>query len=116
MPKTKMMPVMEYRLMRQSMPILARMVFSSPVFGDPRIAQATPPTSGGTNSGSIPAAAISPFSGVSVRTTIQAKASPITTATAVPPVQATSEFARAKWTFALPSTAMKLAGEISDRR
>ena len=57
---------------------------------------ATPATSGGTNSGSIPALAISPFQGVLVRTTIQANANPIATASAVPPPQASIELANAR--------------------
>ena len=87
----------------------------SPVFGEPSNAQPTPATNGGTNSGSIPAVAISPFHGVLVRTTIQAKNSPITTATAVPPAQATSVLPSAKCTFSLPSTSMKLEIEIASR-
>jgi len=50
-----------------------------------------------------------------LRTTIQAKNSPITTATAVPPAQATSVLPRANWTFSLASTAMNLENEIASR-
>ena len=116
MPNTKMMPGMEYRFTRRSHPRRAMTVFSRPVLGDPRIAHATAPTSGGTNSGSIPAAPISALHGVSVRTVIQANARPMTTASTVPPVQATSEFHSAKWTLPLPSTRMKLAIDRSDAR
>ena len=56
------------------------MVLIRPVFGEPRIAQATPATSGGANSGRMLAAAMNPLNGVLVRTTIQENASPITTA------------------------------------
>ena len=56
------------------------MVLIRPVFGEPRIAQATPATSGGANSGRMLAAAIKPLNGVLVRTTIQENSSPITTA------------------------------------
>ena len=62
------------------MPIHLNMVLIRPVFGEPRIDQATPATSGGTNSGSMLAAAMKPLHGVLVRTTIQENASPITTA------------------------------------
>ena len=80
------------------------MVLSRPDFGEPRIDQATPATSGGTNSGSRLAAPMKPLHGVLVRTTIQEKARPIATASAVPPVQAISELASARWTLGLPST------------
>ena len=53
------------------------MVLISPVFGEPRMVQATPATSGGTNSGRMLAAAMKPLNGVLVRTTIQEKARPI---------------------------------------
>ena len=86
----------------------------SPVRGDPSITQATPATSGGTNSGSSPAVAITPLHGVFVRTTIQAKARPIETASAVPPVQAMSELASASPTLGLTSTDAKLLSEICD--
>ena len=90
------------------------MVLSRPDFGEPRIDQATPATSGGTNNGTRLAAPMKPFHGVLVRTTIQEKASPIATASAVPPVQAISEFASAWWTLALPSTLTKLSSERSN--
>ncbi len=63
--------------------------------GEARIAQATAATSGGTNSGSMLAAAMKPLHGVLVRTTIQEKPRPITTANAVPPPQAISELTSA---------------------
>ena len=56
------------------------MVLIRPVLGEPRMAQATPATSGGANSGRMLAAAMKPLNGVLVRTTIQENASPITTA------------------------------------
>ncbi len=65
-------------------------VLSRPVFGEPRIDHATPATSGGANSGRMLAAAMKPLNGVLVRTTIQENNSPIATAIAVPPPQATS--------------------------
>ena len=70
--------------------------------------QATPATSGGTNSGSMPALAIRPLHGVLVRTTTQANDSPIVTARTVPPPQAISEFASALPTFGLVATLRKL--------
>src|SRR5690242_13366196 len=94
--------------------MLASMVFMRPVFGEPRIAQATAATSGGTKSGSRPAVAISPFQGVLVRTTIQAKARPMARARAVPPVQATNELRSAEWTLGLASTAVKLSIDMSE--
>src|SRR6266581_691994 len=87
------------------------MVLIRPVLGEPRIAHATPATSGGANSGRILAAAMKPLNGVLVRTTTQENASPITTAIAVPPPQATSVLNSASPTFGLPSTVMKLAIE-----
>ena len=85
------------------------MVLMRPVFGEPRMLQATPATSGGANSGRMLAAAMKPLKGVLVRTTIQENASPITTAIAVPPPQAISVLKSASPTFGLPSTVMKLA-------
>src|SRR5215813_10089688 len=76
------------------------MVLMRPDLGEPRIDQATPATK--------------PRHGVLVRTTIQEKVSPITTASAVPPVQAISEFASAPWTLGLPRTWMKLASDRSN--
>ena len=111
MPKTKIMPDMVYKFTRTGSPRLVNTMLSNPVLGDPRIAHATPATSGGTNSGNMPIAAINPFAGVSVRTTIQAKNKPITTAIAVPPAQAISELASATCTFGLASTAMKLSSD-----
>src|SRR5665213_2341407 len=87
------------------------MVLMRPVFGEPRMLQATPATSGGANSGRILAAAMKPLQGVLVRTTIQENASPITTATIVPPPQAISVLKSASPTFGLPSTVTKLAIE-----
>src|SRR5438874_10817579 len=100
--------------MRQGRPAHPIMVLMSPDFGEPRIDQATPATSGGTNSGIRLAAAMKPLPGVLVRTTIQEKASPIATASAVPPAQATSELISARRTFGLPSTLTKLASERSN--
>ena len=83
----------------------------SPVLGEPRITHATPATSGGANSGSMLAAARNRVHGVLVRTTIQENASPITTATAVPPPQAISVLASASPTFGLVNTVVKLSTE-----
>src|SRR5215475_4923569 len=99
--------------MRQPRPAHPIMVLIRPDFGEPRIDQATPATSGGTNSGTMLAAPMKPLQGVLVRTTIQENASPIATASAVPPVQAISEFISARWTLGLPSTVTKLASERS---
>src|SRR3954447_19580105 len=71
--------------------------------------QATPATSGGANSGRTLAAAINPLNGVLVRTTIQENASPITTATSVPPPQAIKVLNSASATFGWASTTRKLA-------
>src|SRR5215472_4415197 len=100
--------------MRQLIPAHPSMVLMRPDFGEPRIDQATPATSGGTNSGIRLTAATKPRHGVLVRTTIQEKVSPIRTASAVPPVQAISELASALWTLGLPSTVRKLASERSN--
>ena len=81
--------------------MLARKVLSRPVRGEARIDQATAATSGGTNSGSMLAAAMKPLQGVLVRTTTQEKVRPMTTASAVPPPQAISELASARWTLGL---------------
>ena len=88
------------------------MVLSRPVFGEARIDHATAATSGGTNSGIMLTAEMKPLHGVLVRTTTQENVSPITTASAVPPPQAISELASARWTFGLPRTVMKF---VSDR-
>ena len=93
--------------MRKSMPIHLNTVLSRPVLGEPRMLQATPATSGGTNSGIMLAPAMKRLAGVLVRTTIQEKASPITTARTVPPPQAASALKKARWTFSLPSTSRK---------
>ncbi len=53
------------------------MVLMRPDFGDPRIDQATPATSGGTNRGTMLAAPMKPLHGVLVRTTIHENASPM---------------------------------------
>ena len=82
-----------------------------PVFGDPRMAHATPATKGGANSGRMLAAAIKPLNGVLVRTTIQENNSPITTAIRVPPPQAISVLASASATFGFASTVRKLVTE-----
>src|SRR4051812_46683116 len=97
--------------MRQSSPAHRMMVLISPDFGEPRIDQATPATSGGTNSGIRLAPPMNRRHGVLVRTTIHENASPIATASAVPPVQATSEFIKARWTLGLPRTVRKLSKE-----
>ncbi len=83
--------------------------------GEPRMVQAMPATSGGTNSGSSPARAMRPFQGVLLRTTIHAKARPIATAMAVPPLQATSVLSSATWTLPLASTALKLSSDSAER-
>ena len=93
------------------MPLHFSTVLSSPVLGEPRMPQATPATSGGTNSGIMLAPAMKPLKGVSVRTTIQEKASPITTARMVPPPQAARALKKARWTFSLPRTSMKCFAE-----
>ena len=77
------------------MPNHLKTVLISPVLGEPSITQATPATSGGTNSGIMLAAAMKRLHGVLVRTTIHEKVSPIASASAVPPPQAISEFASA---------------------
>src|SRR6202166_1520966 len=87
------------------------MVLMRPVLGEPRMLQATPATNGGANSGRRLAEAIKPLAGVLVRTPIQENASPITTATRVPPPQAISVLNSASATFGLTSTARKLAIE-----
>src|SRR3954447_25289580 len=98
------------------MPALAASRLIRPVFGDPRMLQATPATKGGTNSGSMPALAISCLHGVLVRTTTQAKDSPMITATIVPPPQAMREFGRALPTFGLVATVRKLPTDRSANR
>src|SRR5260370_12576195 len=87
------------------------MVFVGAVLRKPRMAHATPATSGGANSGRMLAAAMKPLNGVLVRTTIQENASPITTAIKVPPPQAISVLASASATLGLTSTVRKLAGD-----
>ena len=87
------------------------MVLIRPVLGDPRIAHATPATSGGTNSGRMLAAAIKPLNGVLVRTTIQENSNPTATAISVPPPQAISVLASASATFGFASTVRKLVTE-----
>ena len=88
---------------------------SRPVFGEARIDHATAATSGGTNSGIMLAAAMKRLHGVSVRTTTQENVSPMTTASAVPPPQAISELASARWTLGLPRTVMKFVErEVED--
>src|SRR3954462_481275 len=95
------------------MPLHFMSVLSNPVFGEARIDHATAATSGGTNSGIMLAAAMKRLHGVSVRTTTQENVSPITTASAVPPPQAISELASARWTFGLPRTVKKFVSERS---
>src|SRR5438270_10462562 len=97
--------------MRQEIPAHPSIVLMRPDFGEPRIDQATPATSGGTNSGIRLAAAMKRRHGVLVRTTIQENASPIATASAVPPAQAISEFINARWTLGLARTVRKLSKE-----
>src|SRR5258707_12241194 len=87
------------------------MVLIRPVFGEPRMAHATPATSGGANSGRMLAAAIKPLNGVLGRTTIQENNSPIATAIAGPPPQAIRGLRRASATFGFPSTRRKFAIE-----
>src|SRR4029079_18801270 len=87
------------------------MVLIRPVLGEPRIAHATPATSGGANSGRILAAAINPLNGVLVRTTIQKSNNRITTAIRVPPPQAISVLTSASATFGFASTVRKLVTE-----
>src|SRR5215472_2975627 len=94
--------------MCQSRPAHLKTVLISPVFGEPRIDQATPATSGGANSGRILAAAMKPRNGVLVRTTIQENVSPIATAISVPPPQQTSVLNSASATFGLVRTVRKL--------
>ncbi len=89
-------------------------MLSSPLFGDASTDQATAATSGGTNSGSMLAAAMKRLPGVLVRTTTQEKVRPMTTASAVPPPQAISELASATWTLGLPRTVMKFANDRSN--
>src|SRR6185312_1195789 len=98
-------------LKRQSISRARSGRLSRPDFGEPRIDHATAATSGGTNSGSKLADAISRLHGVLVRTTTQENVSPMTTASAVPPPQAISELASAACTFGLPSTAVKFASD-----
>src|SRR5262249_6313889 len=97
--------------MRQSRPAQAIMVLMRPDLGEPRIDQATPATSGGTNSGIKLAEASKPLHRVMVRTTIQSQATQTTQESAVTRAQAISELASALWTLGLPSTVRKLASE-----
>ncbi len=89
------------------MPSHLSAMLSSPVLGEPRMPQATPATSGGTNSGIMLAPAMKRLAGVLVRTTIHEKASPIATASTVPPPHAARALKKARWTFSLPSTSTK---------
>src|SRR5215218_5615943 len=91
------------------------MALMRPVFGEPRMLHATPATSGGANSGRMLAAAIKPLNGVLVRTTIQEKASPITTAISVPPPQAINVLNNASATLGFASTTRKLATDRRER-
>src|SRR5262245_7382210 len=95
------------------MPKPASKVLRRPVFGEARIDQATAATSGGTNRGNMLTAAMKPLQGVLVRTTTQEKVKPMTTASAVPPPQATSELTSAACTLGLARTLAKFASEIS---
>src|ERR1700709_675081 len=94
--------------MWNGMPALAANRFNRPVFGEPRMLQATPATRGGNDGRSMPVLAIRPLHGVLVRTTTQENDKPINTATIVPPPQAISEFANALPTFGLVATVRKL--------
>src|ERR1700692_1137450 len=87
------------------------MVLIRPVFGEPRMAHATPATRGGANSGRMLAAAMKPLNGGLGGTPIQENARPITTAIKVPPPQAISVLTSASATFGLASTVRKLAGD-----
>src|SRR5471030_1937600 len=109
MPNTNTRPHSEYKFTCQSSPAHLNKVLIRPVLGEPRMVQATPATNGGANSGSMLAAAIKPLNGVLVRTTIQEKPSPITTAIRVPPPQAIKVLNSASATFGLARTARKLA-------
>src|SRR5262245_66306398 len=100
--------------MRHGRPAHPIKVLMRPDFGEPRIDQATPATSGGTNSGIRLAAATKPRHGVLVRTTIQENVSPMMTASAVPPVQAINELASARCTLGLARTVRKLASDRSN--
>src|ERR1700716_1559603 len=111
MPNTNTNPHIEYRSARQSSPAHLNRVLIRPVFGDPRMAHATPATSGGANSGRMLAAAITPLNGVLVRTTIQENNNPIATAIRGPPPQAISVIANAPATFGFASTGRKFVTE-----
>src|SRR5215467_849059 len=100
--------------MRQGIPSHPIKVLMRPDFGEPRIDQATPATSGGTNSGMRLAAATKPRHGVLVRTTIQENVRPMMTASAVPPAQASNELASARCTLGLARTVRKLASDRSN--
>src|ERR1700759_2421263 len=100
--------------MCRSMPAQRNMVLIRPVLGEPRIDQATPANSGGTNSGIRLTAAMKRLPGVLVRTTIQENDRPITTATAVPPPQATSELIKASRTLGLLRTVTKFPSDRSN--
>src|SRR5262249_31532379 len=100
--------------MRQGRPAHPIKVLMRPDFGDPRIDQATPATSGGTNSGIRLAAATKPRHGVLVRTTIQENVSPMITASAGPPGQAINKLASARGTLGLARTVRKLASDRSN--
>src|SRR5215216_286022 len=95
------------------MPIHPSVVLRRPVRGEARIDHATAATKGGANKGSRLTAAMKRLHGVLVRTTTQENVSPMITASAVPPPQAISELASARWTLGLARTVMKLASERS---
>ena len=81
--------------------------------GEPRIVQATPATSGGTNSGSMLAAAMKRLHGVLVRTTIQEKVSPITTAISGAAAAGDQRVDQRLATFGLASTVMKFSTTVA---
>src|SRR5262249_41144819 len=100
--------------MRQSRPAHAIMVLIRPDLGEPRIDQATPATSGGTNSGIKLAAGTKAGHGVWVRTADQGKAGASHGVRGGTGEKANSELASALWTLGLPRTVMKLASERSN--
>src|ERR1044072_2220405 len=116
MPKMTIIPSIEYELKSFGMPAQASMVLSRPVLGEARIDHATAATSGGTNSGIMLTGELKHLRGVPVRTTTHENVNPMITASAVPPPQAISELASARWTFGLPRTVMKFVRDRSEER
>src|SRR4051812_29524264 len=90
------------------------MVLMRPDFGQPRFDQVTPATSGGRNSATRLPPPMNRRHGVLVRTTIQENASPIATASAVPPAQAISVLLTARCTLELARTVRKFFSERSN--